>query len=434
MPARAAAPTTKALRTSGGHSRAGKPQHTLQRRCACGGLTGTTGECAACRKKRLEAQHPLEGAPQSVNNVLNSAGQPLDAHTRRTMETRFGHDFGRVRIHADAAASGAARDVGAVAWSAGSRIAFGDGAYKPSTITGQYVLAHELAHVMQAERVTASGGGAGAATSSPPATPRIGAADSPAERDADRMAGEVMRGRRPAPPATTPGGALQRMVLVKPAALAGDMLTHFNKMCPGKFASQKSGSIAQIVGDCKTKDRTSSKSCECLCDTAHDKKRTYTITVAPAVGSEKTETLHDGTTAKIPVSSIFPSTFVGENPDITMPSNKGSSIEFGAFQPDGKPFWYENWRILAHELCGHGRLKQSGAKGEQTGCRAGHDATIDTENEIGAEHGSPKRGNFGDPRQGESFMNAAKKRGKVLFKQCTKGKKGGGIALHFEAP
>jgi hypothetical protein len=264
-------------------------------------------------------------------------------------------------------------------------------------------------------------------------TTAIAAADSPAEREADRMADNVVHGRAAGPATAAPDGVLQRMVVVKPGALGGDMLAHFNKMCPGKFATQKMGDAAQIVADCKPSVRSSSKSCECLCDTAHDRKRRYTISVSPAVASEKTATLHDGKTAKVPSSSIFPSTFVGENPSIIMPSTKGSSIEFGAFMPDGKPFWFENWRILAHELCGHGRLKQAGAKDDETGCRASHDTTIDTENEIGAEHGSPKRGNFKDTRQGESFLNAVKKRDKVLFKQCAKGKKTG-VQLHFEAP
>jgi hypothetical protein len=339
------------------------------------------------------------------------------------MESRLDHDFSHVRIHTDSAGAESARDVNAVAWSAGSRIAFRDGAYNPASVTGRYVLAHELAHVVQASR-----------TSGQDIAPQvIGPADSSAEREADRMAGQVMRGQRAQPGTERPSAMLQRMVFVKPAALAGDMLAHIEKMCPGKFATQTAGAAAQIVGDCKARDRSKSKSCECLCDTAHDRKRTYTINVAAAVGSEKNETLHDGSKAKIPVSSLFPSTIVSENPDIKMPAAKGSTIEFGAFRPSGKPFWYEDWRILAHELCGHGRLKQIGGKGDQTGCRAGHDATIDTENEIGGEHGSPKRGNFSDPRQGESFMNATKKRKKVLFKQCGKSK-GAGIALHFEAP
>lgn len=43
-----------------------------------------------------ETQH----APPIVQDVLRSPGQPLDAKTGAFMEPRFGHDFGRVRVHA----------------------------------------------------------------------------------------------------------------------------------------------------------------------------------------------------------------------------------------------------------------------------------------------------------------------------------------------
>ena len=62
--------------------------------------------------------------------------------------------------------------------------------------------------------------------------------------------------------------------------------------------------------------------------------------------------------------------------------------------------WAPAWRVLTHELCGHARLNQtySGSPGN----RAGHDATIDTENAVAAGLGQPARGHFSDRRQGES--------------------------------
>ncbi len=44
-------------------------------------------------------------APSIVNEALAGSGQPLDPNTRSFMEERFGHDFGQVRIHADARAA-----------------------------------------------------------------------------------------------------------------------------------------------------------------------------------------------------------------------------------------------------------------------------------------------------------------------------------------
>jgi hypothetical protein len=91
----------------------------------------------------LQATHP------SVRNALASTGQPLDASTRSFMEHRFGHDFSKVRIHADQAAGESAEFVGAQAYTTGQRIIFGAGRYVPASDEGRRLLAHELTHVVQ---------------------------------------------------------------------------------------------------------------------------------------------------------------------------------------------------------------------------------------------------------------------------------------------
>ncbi len=73
----------------------------------------------------------------------------MDAGARTFMESRFGHDFSRVRIHTDSSATESARAVNALAYTAGHNIVFGAGQYAPSTTTGRRLLAHELAHVAQ---------------------------------------------------------------------------------------------------------------------------------------------------------------------------------------------------------------------------------------------------------------------------------------------
>jgi hypothetical protein len=65
------------------------------------------------------------------------------------METRFGHDFGRVRVHADARAAESARAVGALAYTVGPQVVFAAGQYRPESSAGRRLLAHELAHVVQ---------------------------------------------------------------------------------------------------------------------------------------------------------------------------------------------------------------------------------------------------------------------------------------------
>src|SRR5579864_5741879 len=80
----------------------------LQRTCACGGHAGVDGACEDCRKNRLSLQRGAASqstpstVPPIVHDVLRSPGQPLDSATRAFMEPSFGHDFSRVRVHADA--------------------------------------------------------------------------------------------------------------------------------------------------------------------------------------------------------------------------------------------------------------------------------------------------------------------------------------------
>ena len=127
----------------------------LQRKCACGGSAGLAGKCEDCDRRRLaglqrklevsrpgdqfeqEADRVAESvmrmpaprtqiqtlapvapapsgvttAPPAVQDALGSPGNPLDTETRAFMESRFGHDFSRVRVHTGARASESARAV-----------------------------------------------------------------------------------------------------------------------------------------------------------------------------------------------------------------------------------------------------------------------------------------------------------------------------------
>lgn len=88
-------------------------------------------------------------APPIVHEMLRSPGQPLDANTRASMESRFGHDFGSVRVHDDAQAVESAQAVDAQAYTVGRDIVFASGKYAPRTAKGRRLLAHELTHVVQ---------------------------------------------------------------------------------------------------------------------------------------------------------------------------------------------------------------------------------------------------------------------------------------------
>jgi hypothetical protein len=130
-----------------------------------------------------------------VNEVLRSPGQPLDATTRALMEPRYGRNFSEVRVHTGSRASDSARAVGALAYTVGRDVVFGDGNYSPGTREGRSLLAHELTHVAQS---------AGAAPGQSPIT--IGPERDHFEAEADATARAVAVGESPASSRYTPNG------------------------------------------------------------------------------------------------------------------------------------------------------------------------------------------------------------------------------------
>jgi hypothetical protein len=197
----------------------------LQRKCACGGTPGSSGECEACREKRLQRRLGNSPAPSSINHepltaseappivheVLGSPGGPLDAETRAFMEPRFGHDFSNVRVHTDARAAASAQAVNALAYTVGHDIVFGSGQHDPGTKGHHRLLAHELTHVVQQH-----GRGEFASESLGLSTPFA-----PAEREAEQAAEALANGQSFRPERAT-GLAIQRQPVVAPApTLAG---------------------------------------------------------------------------------------------------------------------------------------------------------------------------------------------------------------------
>lgn len=147
--------------------------------------------------QRLAAQAPPTAASTGTNGAglePLGAGAPLDGGTATRMGSAFGEGFGHVRVHTGPAAASSTRALGADAIAFGPHIAFGPGAYRPGTPTGDGLIAHELAHVVQQ-------------AGSPPIAQLHGTADSSSsahERDADRVAAAVVARLHPA---TTGAGA-----------------------------------------------------------------------------------------------------------------------------------------------------------------------------------------------------------------------------------
>jgi hypothetical protein len=117
------------------------------------------------------------------------------------MESRFGHDFSRVRVHSDTRADESARTVQARAYTVGTDIVFRAGEYSPDSTDGQQLLAHELTHVIQ-QGATAAGAGAQAQM-------EVGEPGDAAEVEAEAVARDVMDGRA----VRRSGGGIQRAVI-----------------------------------------------------------------------------------------------------------------------------------------------------------------------------------------------------------------------------
>ncbi len=91
----------------------------------------------------------LTPASESRIEGLRGGGQPLPEPVRALMESRFAHDFGKVRIHNNCAAAELATSINARAFTLGPDLVFGPNQYAPETQTGFRLLAHELTHSIQ---------------------------------------------------------------------------------------------------------------------------------------------------------------------------------------------------------------------------------------------------------------------------------------------
>jgi hypothetical protein len=125
------------------------------------------GKCSPCERKQhkvdeVEENLNISRKPSTlsnfeasdeitngINNIRSCGGSLLDSDTKQLMESRFGYDFSKVRIHAGERAARSAASINALAYTVGNDIIFGDGQYRPSTLKGKALLAHELTHVIQ---------------------------------------------------------------------------------------------------------------------------------------------------------------------------------------------------------------------------------------------------------------------------------------------
>ncbi len=375
------------------------------------------GACADCREAGPASPAARRGAldsaspPAMVREARQAPGRALDAPTRRAMELRFGHDFGKVRIHADADAAQAAQSMAAHAYTIGDDIFFAPNAFDPQSRAGLDLLAHELAHVVQQEGAGSRGG-----------DERVATAASHHEKAADESAREVAAGRHVPPlDKTTPsvqrrlvvdagssltiagGRPLTNLVAADPAASLSaferlDMMDRvIAALCPS-FAVDKgaaagpagSGEVAakgaQSLGPDPLAAGTHATGCCCL-NILVNATDTWTIHISQLVSSFTRP--------------------AGSGGDIVLPSEH-APLDWGSYTARGVPAFQGLVPTAGHELCGHAALMQIGAHPSAANRLSSdvHDPTVRIENAISSEQGvaaSQLRGLAGSgPHRGES--------------------------------
>lgn len=96
-----------------------------------------------------EPDDKLVGIRRDLQQAISGGGSTLPALTQAQMGRAFSADFSAVRVHTGSAAQQVASTLKAQALTTGNEIMFRAGAYRPGTPTGDRLLAHELAHVVQ---------------------------------------------------------------------------------------------------------------------------------------------------------------------------------------------------------------------------------------------------------------------------------------------
>ena len=133
---------------------------------------------------------PMQRAADSATGDMgqglpsDGAGKPMPENVQAKMEGAFGADFSAVRIHEGPRSEA----LGALAFTQGTDVHFAPGQYQPGSQSGQALLGHELAHVVQQSqgRVSATTQAKGVAVND----------DTGLEAEADEMGAKAARGEK----------------------------------------------------------------------------------------------------------------------------------------------------------------------------------------------------------------------------------------------
>ncbi|MFN3848746.1 MAG: DUF4157 domain-containing protein [Spirosomataceae bacterium] len=101
-------------------------------------------------QKKADSE-PSEASKNVEEKLKNSKGKgfELPNDIRKDLENKMKADFKKVRIHTDNEAVEMTKELGALAFTHGNDIYFGEGTYNPNSDEGKKLLVHELTHVIQ---------------------------------------------------------------------------------------------------------------------------------------------------------------------------------------------------------------------------------------------------------------------------------------------
>jgi hypothetical protein len=143
---------------------AGRTVPRIQRLCArCRERFqhGLPLNCPDCERTLRRSPSVAGGLPTVSDEVASEIahsrgnGHPLPPSTRAFFESRFGHEFGDVRVHVGPSAARLNRALDARAFTLGRDVFFGASEYRPESEGGRELLAHELTHVVQQQSMSA---------------------------------------------------------------------------------------------------------------------------------------------------------------------------------------------------------------------------------------------------------------------------------------
>jgi hypothetical protein len=182
---------------------------------------------------QLAADHAAKAGPAANAPVApTGGGSPMPAPLQKKMESSFQSDFSSVRVHQGNQASG----LGAQAYAQGDDLHFAPGKYQPETQSGQALVGHELAHVVQQRqgRVTAPVQAKGAPV----------VADHGLEDEADRAGQAAARGE-PARVSSLGGGSASGVAMPK---LEGQPIQLFGSQEHQSLGDTATGNASYDVG------------------------------------------------------------------------------------------------------------------------------------------------------------------------------------------